>query len=466
MKKTITTEQVQELQSMINKNCSFIEIGEVLNVSGKTVQRMCKRYNIDLSSYDRKKARGKRRRKDLTKDDIDNMKKLFISGAGLGDVANHFGMSRPTLMDRIHTQNINIDEYKKPGSRTTVFTKEEEEKFISLIKSGVMVKDIAKEFKVNRNTIKFIAERFGYPIKKNVKDKNYKIDIIRRYSNILSSYEISLCLGTFKTVVEDLAAKNKISLDVADVLSRDEKRYAISKCIFDAESSRQGLRTHRNFISYNLATLFSTLLKTYPFETICSNYNKNYRAVKRAMIAFGLSKAYEYSSILESSYSKEFEDDMRNVLVNLSWISMKYGPSAESLKEKRESIYFAKYKTGSNIRKSIAEITMEEIFHSIDIAFFSQYHIQRYKVDYYIGQKIIIEVQGDYWHSEKCLERRSERKEQSPIQKDMKKKKFLIQKGYTCLYFKEKDIMENQGYVVSEILKNYKVNLLKNVKPG
>ena len=83
--------------------------------------------------------------------------------------------------------------------------------------------------------------------------------------------------------------------------------------------------------------------------------------------------------------------------------------------------------TDTYLCKSIPELEVEKILEELDLAYIYEKKILNWKVDYYLGQKTIIEVQGEYWHNLSKTKEKDERK------------------------FKE---LRDNGYVIIEIWEN------------
>ena len=75
---------------------------------------------------------------------------------------------------------------------------------------------------------------------------------------------------------------------------------------------------------------------------------------------------------------------------------------------------------------STPEIILKDILEELELSYLYEHKIGKYKVDFYLGFKLVIEVQGDYWHS---LEKTKEQ--------DRMKKEYLENLGYTVLYIYE-----------------------------
>lgn len=93
-------------------------------------------------------------------------------------------------------------------------------------------------------------------------------------------------------------------------------------------------------------------------------------------------------------------------------------------------------------RESSAEKRVREALENLDLAYIKEKRIGRYSIDFYLGQKLCIEVQGEYWHNI------PERKET-----DKRKREYLESNGYHVLYLWENDL-DNSERDILAFLKN------------
>ena len=147
-----------------------------------------------------------------------------------------------------------------------------------------------------------------------------------------------------------------------------------------------------------------------------------------------------------------------NPMMSNSALSRKYGLSYETIRILRNE-HYGKIDIRANnfYNKSSAEVDFEEILKTLDLAYFYQKDILGYKVDYYLGQKIIVEVQGDYWHTKA-------RNNRNVQQTDYKKKTTLENKGYTVLQIWENDIKNNPQKVAETVISVYMERLMTSKK--
>lgn len=97
---------------------------------------------------------------------------------------------------------------------------------------------------------------------------------------------------------------------------------------------------------------------------------------------------------------------------------------------------FGDFKTMINtwLHKSSAEIEFESILEELDITAEYQKKIDNWKVDYYLGSKIIVEIQGSHWHDE--LEK--------VIEKDIRKFNELQSMGYITVAILDEELKDRE----------------------
>lgn len=83
-------------------------------------------------------------------------------------------------------------------------------------------------------------------------------------------------------------------------------------------------------------------------------------------------------------------------------------------------------------------VMLEENF---DVVYFFEHCIGKWNVDFYLGNKKIIEVQGERWHSSDKVK-----------EKDKRKNKELTELGYSIIYIHELDFDKNQDTIKKQIL--------------
>ena len=91
----------------------------------------------------------------------------------------------------------------------------------------------------------------------------------------------------------------------------------------------------------------------------------------------------------------------------------------------------------TELEKVVAEILSD----TFDVVYFFEHQIGKWNVDFYLGNKKIIEAQGVRWHnSEKAIE------------KDERKYAELTSLGYSILYIHELELNKNEDEIKKQIL--------------
>ena len=109
--------------------------------------------------------------------------------------------------------------------------------------------------------------------------------------------------------------------------------------------------------------------------------------------------------------NEEFVNDFKNPALTHSCLGRKYNVTDWVIRKWRLT-HIGDYKqmTDTYLCKSTAEMELESILEELDLAYIYEKKILNWKVDYYLGSKIIIEVQGEYWHNLDTVEEKDERK--------------------------------------------------------
>ena len=110
----------------------------------------------------------------------------------------------------------------------------------------------------------------------------------------------------------------------------------------------------------------------------------------------------------------------------------------KQLKEVRENFLKTKKETKQ-------ERIVREILERKEINFEPQKEIGCYLCDFIINNKIVLEIQGDYWHANPFFYNKNELDliQKKNIKRDENKKIFLEKLGYSVFYFWERDILKN-----------------------
>jgi len=147
----------------------------------------------------------------------------------------------------------------------------------------------------------------------------------------------------------------------------------------------------------------------------------------------------------------------KHVSLTCQYCGKKYSvPNCEKERSKycsRSCLALAKMVDGHS--NTVPELLTAEKLRQMNIEFIPQYPIDRMKVDFYLPEtNTVLEVYGDYWHAnpEKYPKKSmlNETQKQN-VNRDRKRKNFLLKSGYRFVYIWECQIKENPD-ILAELL--------------
>ena len=165
-------------------------------------------------------------------------------------------------------------------------------------------------------------------------------------------------------------------------------------------------------------------------------------------------KLYPSKSYITYKVEGKLKELLYNPTIPAWEISEKYGMSDTWVHKKRKEIFNGNMVLMRNTTGSLsqAESKVKKLLDELDIVYFTNHYINQWSIDFYLGKKMIIEVQGDYWHS---LD--------SKIEVDNKKYDDLISKGYHILYIYEKELNNNINQIKNDIEKFWVSHISDNM---
>lgn len=192
-------------------------------------------------------------------------------------------------------------------------------------------------------------------------------------------------------------------------------------------------------------------------EWLSNNYNKTYKemtshldicaeTIRLKIKELNLPRDSRYKAYKLDMSDEKFLADLDNPRLTAPDIVEKYkdkygiGESRIHQLRKQRGI---KLQINTIRRISQVERKVQDILDNLDLAYIREKRIGKYSIDFYLGFKLCIEVQGGYWHS------RPHR-----IETDKRKKKYLNDLGYTILYLYE-DYLDNAEQDIINYVKSW-----------
>lgn len=299
------------------------------------------------------------------------------------------------------------------------------------VNSKLSISQLSRNYNIGRPRIRKILEESNVYEKRFIinwtKDMDeILISIYDEYHNIDDIVEI---MGISKDSIKrrakklGLTKKYKVSWLTPDI------KYQLSN--WNGENSISSMAKE---IGINQETLREYLKKigkdTYSYRKMNPNYTQQYQI------------------------KGKLENDLKNPTIPAWQISNEFGMSETWIHKKRKDIFSGNMILMRNTRKTLskAEFEIANILDELDIIYYSNYEVEGWSIDFYLGKKMIIEVQGDYWHS-------SEKKKDI----DERKKLDLQNKGYFILYIKENEIEKDINKVKTNIIKFWVSHISNNM---
>lgn len=432
------------IQDNIYKNKSLSEIGRILDLSPGTIKRIIEEFNIDTSSYSKVKVTKKRRLPSA--EELEYIKKTLQNGGFKTEIQKELNISQQMLSSWCHRYNIDLTNYKKKGSRNKIFTKEQISDIQKRILNNERYEDIGKIYGISRNLISKIVKENSLKTnrERNITLTDKEINALKVLSKKnISLYKAAQIFSTTTEALLPLIEKNNIEW----VYDNSKMEYPnLIGCLNIVLKSQSEIS--KEFSLDDAIFLKDNLLKI-PFIEISDILNKNKDYLKRLISILGLNDIFNADSLTGSNYKEKFIEDLNNEEFSNTYLSYKYGLSSQSIADFRKNKLnkFSNSASKSNSKTSL-EFKFEDILNEIDLTF--KYHkiILNYEVDYYLGQKIIIEVQGSRYHKNRIDSKDFETA-------DKIKKDFLQENGYKVIQVSEEDILNNKDKIAYYILNEY-----------
>ena len=323
-----------------------------------------------------------------------------------------------------------------------ILSSEEMEIFKRMANDGTTKQAIANALNIDRSTVDRILKQFGIELKKTKENQKGKklvlTDLqIEKLKDMYSDQNFSLkdiaeyfqcSIGTINKVAIQMGLKKERYYK--SVLTKEDEDFiieAINNHISIKEISQKIKHCDeivKKFISEK------NLL--YPGQYYYENEDKK--------ITKDLSKALQ---------NKDFEKAIKNPAYSNAYLSRKYYHAPGTIARWRK-ILFGNYKrmVDTYLCKSTSEMDFEDILLSLKLSYLYEQKIGKWKVDYDLGFKFLVEIQGSHWHDEV----------QKTMEKDIVKIEDLTNKGYTVLTIWDYEL-KNPKQIKDKILHYLKISI-------
>lgn len=300
---------------------------------------------------------------------------------------------------------------------------------------NLSISDIARNLKLDRGVVKRFAKEIGITKKFASKTRGIKYD--------WTSEKIEYLTQMY-------ASDNVTVLDIADYLETSED--TVTK---KAKELNLNKKIKNNFKKEDIDFIRDkfTLLR---IKEMASSINMSEESVRKKLIELNLHEEY----LLNHKKEKEIKEklstirreapidndnflwDLSNPYLSNNMIGKKWNIHPDTSGNWRRRL-FGKflYKPKNEEYYTDIENIVRDILIELDIVFYFQYKIDKWSLDFYLGSKRCIEVQGIMFHSSKYQ-----------IEKDIRKKNELNNLGYSILYLEEEIIHKNPEEVKKLIL--------------
>lgn len=176
------------------------------------------------------------------------------------------------------------------------------------------------------------------------------------------------------------------------------------------------------------------------YKEMCEYLGFNEETIRLKINELGLHRTTRYRPFKLDMSDTEFLSDLDNPTLTAPDIvekyKDKYGVSESRIWQLRKQRRI-KLQVDTIHRVSTSESKVKEILDELDVAYIQEKAVGKYHIDFYLGFKLCLEVQGHYWHN------KPERKAT-----DIRKKDYLSRLGYKVVY-----IWDNELEKAKEIIK-------------
>lgn len=426
-KVALTNEQLQEFKQMADEGVAKGQVAKHFGICYETVHRIAEENNIEFKTVKKLKKRI------LTEEQLQEFKRMADAGNTKMEIGTHFGFSLE-VVGRIAKENKIVFQSGMPFQRR-VLTDEQMEVFKQMADEGETIKAISNRLNLTRDIVYRIIKQFNIKIKptpKNSRRKGYnwtdeKIQKLKEMydSPDIKFRDIVLCFKCAPATISNKARQLGLV-----------KRRAYEKLFTEEEIE---------YLKKNIG------LKS--MNEICLHLNRCDETIEKKISELGLINSYRFwASGIKSQMpdSDEFYNDIGNPSLSHAFLGRKYNVNGGTVSKWRQKLFGSfKVMRDTYLCKSTAEMDFEDILDEMSLAYIYQQKVNKWKVDYNLGFKTLVEIQGSYWHT----------RSQKNIERDKRKLIELTDAGYTVLVIWE-DELQNKSDIKQKVL----VSLYNNIQ--
>lgn len=346
----------------------------------------------------------------------------------------------------------------------TIFNLSEEEikSIVELSKKKISRTEISKKYNVSINTIRTICKKYDIkivePKKSDESLKELFIDLVEkgtpRYKIAkqlnISEKRVTNLAKIFNVNLKSKCSGKKVDIDI-ELLKYlfNNKDYSLKDMtmILNVSATTIYKKAKSLGLKYNGSTAYITpyekkiltdlyINQSKSINEISKILNQQEHTIESKLWMLGLTDKLP-KKIRRKNMPYENEDFMKDYLnpyISHSSIEKKYGIKASTISNWRRRDFgknFLQNNTILNYNTSY-ELKVKEILEELDIAYIQQKQIDKYKVDFYLGQKLCIECDGVYYHKIK-------------LEHDLQREYFFNNNGYYCLHLTDIDFLDSEN---------------------
>lgn len=372
-----------------------------------------------------------------TEQELQKIRTMASQGCARTHIAEELCMDRSTIYRILSEYNIELkpSPVNKKGSKIN-WNKKNTEKFIEMYaNANVTLDDICNEFGISKKSVSVKARDLC--LEKEVKHFKWTSHKIRILKECYKSEDF-----TISDIAQLIDTTEPIVYSKAKELNLSKQRY-------------------KNYAEEEIDWLCENKDKL-TIKEMAEYLNRSENAIRFKLVKLG--ESVRISRRIAMPDTEDFKQDIGDPMLSNAVLARKYGVCDTTINKWRKRLY-GDFKTMVDTWrcKTTAELDMENILEEMDLAYIYQKVILGWKVDFYLGFKIIVEVQGSHWHDE--IEK--------VIEKDKRKFSELQKAGYTVIKIWDYDLKDKDKVkgiiakkVVSGVAKSTSSNLVNLTTQG